>query len=150
MPDDDAKRKEDAMPRTPAANEIEEDPSLRLLDEIYDGAADAAMAEHGPIDDRGRRLAAMAQRMAGNLDSGVSDGRPIAPVDDPGATDTARIVVMQRGPLKMLVVRLYALRGEPPMPALDALTDDELRAMVRRLRPVDRQAQSDPGAPGRR
>ena len=48
MPDDDAKRKEDAMPRTPAANEIEEDPSLRLLDEIYDGAADArARRPHG-------------------------------------------------------------------------------------------------------
>lgn len=115
------------------------EPSLRLMDEIFDGAADAAMVEIGPVDERGIRLAAMAQQLADHLPSAVSDGRPLVPVDDPGATDTARIAAMARDPLKQLVARLCAARGDPPMPALDALTEDELRAMVRRLRPSDRQ-----------
>lgn len=139
MPDDD-KTKDDVTPARPAADEAPVEPSLRLLDEIFDAAADAALEEAGPIDARGTRLAAMAQGMADILASGVSDGRPIAPTDDPGATDTARIGAMDRGPLTQLVMRLYAIRGEPPMPSLDALTEDELRAMVRRLRPPARHA----------
>jgi len=138
MPNEDAKQNDDATTDKQAANKHEEELSLRLFDEIYDGAADAAMEEPEPIDERGIRLAAMAQRLVHNLASGVSDGRPIAPVDEPYATDTARLAVMQRGPLKQLVVRLCAMRGEPPMPALEALTDDELRSVVRRLRPAVR------------
>lgn len=138
MPDDDTKRTSDGVPRTTPAADLKADPSLRLLDDIYDGAADAAADDNGPVDDRGLRLAAMAQRMAGGVDGGASDGRPVAPAEDLAALDTARLVLMQRGPLKQLVARLYGLRGEAPMPALDTMTDDELRAMVRRLRPQAR------------
>lgn len=125
--------------------------SLALLDAIYDDAGDAAEEEDAPVDARGRRLAALAQRMVDDLprhiaaagrrragiapDGTPSDGKPVA-ASELGAIDTGRIVAMSRLQLESLVNSLHDLRGDTPLITFDGLTDDELREMARRLRPA--------------
>ena len=61
------------------------------------------------------------------------DGVPHAVQPD---DDTARMVVLTRPRLVALVLRLAAERGQrPPLPAaLDSMPEDDLIALVRRLR----------------
>lgn len=131
--------------RAPVA---EVDASIRLIDQIYDDAADAAMKEDNPPSAAARRLSAWARSLADPRAGDVSDGRPLAPLEDPTTVDTARIAVMERGPLVQLVMQLSALDGRATMPAFEALTEDELRGLARRLRTTVRVARTgDRGTP---
>lgn len=139
-------------PRGPTLNEVEQHrQAVALIDAIFDEAADAAAESDGPIDARGRRLAAAARRMVDNLPAhiaaaahrgrvagdrgaGPSDGRPCVVVDA-ATVATARILLMSRHQLEGLVSRLHDLRGDTPTHTFEGLTDDDLRELARQLRP---------------
>jgi hypothetical protein len=129
--------------------------SLELLDQIFDGSADAEIERDGPIDQRGLRLTAFAHRTIDALEREMSDGRPVvvdqsqsdgqrivldeeadaSPSTSAAADkiDTARIRRLQRDQLVRLVATLSAMRGESP-PSCEGLSEEQLQDMARRLR----------------
>ena len=127
------KTKPPQSPDTDDDDDDSDDPSVRLVDALFEDAALEAAANPGPPSEAAHRLSRLARGGFPDGYTGGDEGVPALGSTD-GELDTARIRAMDRAQLVATLASLKGAGDEAGGDVDETATDEQLRGAVRELR----------------